>query len=209
MQRYDIFNKHNNICIINDCFSEVNFAQREVIECDNNGLNAIDFSPFFSDNCKKDILIIIKNDVDFEYAFKKITEKLIFVPAAGGLVKNEKNEFLFIYRNKHLDLPKGHQEEGEDLELTAVREVEEETGLGNLSLGKKLDVTYHTYMRNNKRELKVTHWYSMSSDSTEKLIPQKEEGIDRVEWLSEEFIAKHKKKIYPSLYDFLRKHLKV
>ncbi len=208
MQRYDIFNKHNNICIINDCFKELNFAQKEVLECDNDSLNTIDFSPFFSDNCTKDIVIIIKNDVDFEYAFKKITEKLIHVPAAGGLVKNEKDEFLFIYRNRHWDLPKGHQEEGEDLELTAVREVEEETGLGNISLGEKLDVTYHTYMRNNKRELKVTHWYSMSSDSKEKLIPQKEEGIDRVEWLSKEFIAKHEKKIYPSLYHFLEKALK-
>ena len=209
MQRYDIFNKHNNICIINDCFSQANFSPREVIECDKESINSINFAPFFSDNCKKNILIIIKNDVDFEFAFKKITEKLIFVPAAGGLVKNEKGEYLFIFRNKHLDLPKGHQEEGEDLELTAVREVKEETGLENISLGKKLDITYHTYMREGKRELKITHWYSMVSDSNEKLTPQTEDGIVKVEWLNEEYISKNKNKIYPSLYDFLRKHIKV
>ncbi|MBO5844060.1 MAG: NUDIX domain-containing protein, partial [Bacteroidales bacterium] len=52
---------------------------------------------------------------------------MIHVPAAGGLVQNEKGEYLFIFRNNHLDLPKGHKEEGENLEVTAVREVEEET----------------------------------------------------------------------------------
>jgi ADP-ribose pyrophosphatase YjhB (NUDIX family) len=205
MQRYDIFNKHNNICIINDCFDKKNFSQREVIECDKVSINSVNFAPFFSDSCRKNILIIVKNDLDFEYAFKKIIEKLIFVPAAGGLVKNEKDEFLFIYRNKHWDLPKGHQEAGEDIELTAVREVEEETGLKNITLKDKLDITYHTYMRDGKRELKVTHWYNMVSNSNEKLTPQSEEGIDRVEWLSKESIKMNKDNIFPSLYHFLEK----
>ena len=208
MQRYDIFNKHNNICITNDCFFKEKFSQREVIECDMEELNSIDFAHFFGDGYKKDVLIIVKNE-DLELAFKKITEKFIFVLAAGGLVKNEKGEFLFIFRNKHLDLPKGHKEEGEDLEVTAVREVEEETGLKNISLHQKLDVTYHTYIREGKRELKATHWYSMSSNSSEALTPQEEEGIERVEWLSEEYIERNKRKIYPSLYHFLKKHIKI
>lgn len=209
MQRYDIFNKYNNICIINDCFDKEKFSQREVIECDKQTLNSMNFAPFFGDGCKKNMLIIVKNDINFEEAFKKITEKLIFVPAAGGLVRNEKGEYLFIFRNKHLDLPKGHQEEGENLEITAVREVEEETGIKDITLKGKLGITYHTYMREGKRELKVTHWYEMLSQSGEKLTPQTEEGIERVEWLNEEYISKHKKKIYPSLYEFLKNHLTI
>ena len=56
-------------------------------------LNSINFAHFFGDGYKKDVLIIVKNE-DLELAFKKITEKFIFVLAAGGLVKNEKGEFL-------------------------------------------------------------------------------------------------------------------
>jgi 8-oxo-dGTP pyrophosphatase MutT (NUDIX family) len=208
MQRYDIFNKHNNICITNDCFLDKESTQRIVIECDKDNVNSINFTQFFTDTFKKNVTIIVKN-LDFEETFKKITKKLIFVPAAGGVVKNEKGEYLFIFRNKHLDLPKGHQEEGEELEVTAVREVEEETGLQDITLGEKLGVTYHTYKREGKRELKVTHWYSMQSNSEEKLIPQQEEGIEKVEWLSEEYISEHKKNIYPSLYHFLKKVMKI
>lgn len=208
MQRYDIFNKHNNICITNKCFAEQESAQRIVIECDKDNVNSINFAQFFNENYKKNVLIIVKN-LDFEKTFQQITKKMIHVPAAGGLVQNEKGEYLFIFRNNHLDLPKGHQEEGENLEITAVREVEEETGLKDITLGEKLGVTYHTYKREGKRELKATHWYKMSSKSTEALTPQEEEGIERVEWLSEEYLSEHKKEIYPSLYHFLRKHLKI
>lgn len=208
MQRYDIFNKHNNICITNKCFAEQELAQRIVIECDKDNVNSINFAQFFNENYKKNVLIIVKN-LDFEKTFQQITKKMIHVPAAGGLVQNEKGEYLFIFRNNHLDLPKGHQEEGENLEVTAIREVEEETGLKDITLGEKLGVTYHTYKREGKRELKVTHWYKMSSKSTEALTPQEEEGIERVEWLSEEYLSEHKKEIYASLYHFLRKHLKI
>ena len=48
-------------------------------------------------------------------------------------------------------------------------------------------------------------WYNMLADSKEKLIPQLEEGIERVEWLSKETIAMNKDNIYPSLYHFLEK----
>lgn len=209
MQRYDIFNKHNNICITNDCSEKEKNTQKEVVECDNESINSINFTPFFSEGYRKNILIIVKNDMDLEYAFKKITEKLIFVPAAGGLVENEKGEYLFIFRNKHLDLAKGHQEEGEDLGITAVREVEEETGLKNIILHEKLGITYHTYLREGKRELKATHWYKMTANSNEILTPQKEEGIEKVEWLSEDVIAKNKNKIYASIYHFLKQYLKV
>ena len=55
--------------------------------------------------------------------------------AAGGLVLNEKNELLMIFRRGFWDLPKGKVDEGETLEQCAVREVKEETGLQNIRLG--------------------------------------------------------------------------
>jgi len=49
------------------------------------------------------------------------------INAGGGVVLNEKGEFLVIQRNGVWDLPKGKMEKGEDFETTALREVEEET----------------------------------------------------------------------------------
>ena len=63
------------------------------------------------------------------------------VNAAGGLVTNSRGEFLLIRRSGLWDLPKGHQEPGEDLEKTALREVEEETGLKGLKLGQFIKMT--------------------------------------------------------------------
>ena len=56
--------------------------------------------------------------------------KYLEVNAGGGLVTNTKGEFLLIRRSGLWDLPKGHQEPGEDIGATALREVEEETGVG-------------------------------------------------------------------------------
>ena len=56
------------------------------------------------------------------------------IQAAGGLVNNEKDEILMIFRRGKWDLPKGKLDKGETLEECAVREVEEETGLKKLQL---------------------------------------------------------------------------
>lgn len=202
MQRYNIFNKYNKICILNDESFESQDGTCEVIKCTPESINSINFSVFFDDNSRQDIIIIVKN-LTIEEVFFEAIKKLKFVQAAGGLVQNEENEFLFIYRAKHWDLPKGHREAGEDLDFTAVREVEEETGIKNIELKEYLGKTYHTYILNGKREIKETHWYSMSAKKTDKLVPQKEEGIQKAEWLAKEKIESQAKKIYPSIQDLL------
>ena len=58
----------------------------------------------------------------FQILFKPMT-------AAGGLVINPDNEFLFIFRKGKWDLPKGKPEKDESLDDCAIREVTEETGI--------------------------------------------------------------------------------
>lgn len=108
------------------------------------------------------------------------------IQAAGGLVLNEKQEILMIFRRGKWDLPKGKLDEGETIEECAVREVMEETGLTKIDLGPLLNITHHTYFDTWLKEevIKETHWYTMQASSDEPLIPQTTEDIERIEWVS-------------------------
>ena len=82
------------------------------------------------------------------------------------------------------DLPKGKLEKNESFKVAAIREVEEECNV-QAKLEFKLCTTYHTYTHKNQRVLKRTKWYMMHTNQRHKLIPQKEENIEKVEWLSQ------------------------
>jgi len=112
-----------------------------------------------------------------------------YLEAAGGLVYNSGDEILFIYRLDKWDLPKGKVEPGETTEIAAVREVEEECGIGNLVINQFITKTYHIYFQHNLK-LKATYWYEMNYNGNEKLVPQTEEGIGRVEWKSKSELPK-------------------
>ena len=118
-------------------------------------------------------------DILFEY-FSSMFRN---IEAAGGLVKNEKGAYLFIFRNGKWDLPKGKREKGEGINECAVREVEEECGIKGLSIIKKLPSTFHTYYLEERAVLKQTYWYEMECSDNSKLKPQKEEGITKVKWI--------------------------
>lgn len=112
------------------------------------------------------------------------------IEAAGGIVKNNENHILFIYRLGKWDLPKGKLESNETIEHAAIREVEEETGIQNLTLKNFVNATYHIYRdkKNNAPILKTTFWYLMSHEGNAPLVPQKEEGIIKAEWKDKESI---------------------
>ena len=112
---------------------------------------------------------------DFSSIFKVIE-------AAGGVIFNEKEEVLVIFRREFWDLPKGKIDKGESPEEAAVREVQEETGLKNILLGKHILDTYHTYELKGKRILKKTYWFEMKTTDMQ-LIPQQEEDIEQAEWV--------------------------
>lgn len=100
--------------------------------------------------------------------------------AAGGVVKNNEGDILFIYRNGKWDLPKGKIEEGEQKKEAAIREVEEECGISGLEIVDTLQTTYHVFQRNGLESLKVTYWYEMTTSYSGTLTPQEEEGITQV-----------------------------
>lgn len=129
------------------------------------------------------------------------------VEAAGGLVKNAKAEFLFILRHGKWDLPKGKIEKGETVERAAVREVEEECGIGKLKIIKQLPPTYHTYELKGQQILKPSYWFEMSSNDTSNLVPQTEEGITDVRWLKLNDLEMVRNNTYESILDVIA-HLK-
>ena len=136
---------------------------------------------------------------EFEIIINVIKKKFPEIIAAGGKVINNKSEILFIYRNKKWDLPKGKAEKNENISQTALREVEEETGIKNLSIIKPLDKTYHIFKRGKTNYLKTTYWFEMKSDYNGKFKPQKKEGITRVEWIGVENLSSILPKSYANI----------
>jgi len=120
-----------------------------------------------------------------ELVLKTFLKKFRTMTAAGGLVVNEENNYLCIYNRGCWTLPKGKVEKGETIEEAAVREVQEETGLHTVVLTEKAGETYHTFLHRKGWTLKTTHWYRMKGDGTETLIPQAEEHIEDVRWMSQ------------------------
>ncbi len=162
-----------------------------------------DFNAFHKNlkkGSKKDYVITCKNP---QKLFKSIKQKLEIIKAAGGLVENSKGEFLFIFRNKKWDLPKGKVEKDEKLKFTAVREVEEECGVEIEKRDKCLCKTYHIYELNGKIILKKTNWYKMYVKGVPKLTPQKEEGITTASWVGPSGIKAKMKNTYPLILDVL------
>ena len=125
------------------------------------------------------------------------------VQAAGGVVMNNKNQVLFIFRNGFWDLPKGKVEDGEAIEIAAAREVEEECGISKPILISKLLVTYHTYDTYGENCIKPTHWYLMEYNGAEELLPQEEEGITNAQWVSQEDIASRMLNTFGSIIDVI------
>lgn len=127
--------------------------------------------------------------------------------AAGGLVFNDKNELLMIFRRKKWDLPKGKLDEGESIEECALREVKEETGLQNVQLENFLGSTFHEYFNTytNEDVVKETHWYKMHATADQPLIPQTEEDIEIIEWIAEENLREKLADSYPNIKEIVGK----
>ena len=128
-------------------------------------------------------------------------------PAAGGVVVKD-GKFVSIVRHGIPDLPKGHIEKDEHPEQAALREVEEETGIGKLQIVKELPSTWHCYFEHEEWKLKRTYWYLMESEETIQPKPQTEEGITEIKLIGNEEIEGFLKNTFRSISEILAKDLR-
>ena len=155
---------------------------------------------------------IVKPDFHSGILFSENIEKLKkqfwkhfkVIMAAGGLVQNENGDVLMIYRRGKWDLPKGKLEKGEDLEICAIREVQEETGIAEMEIQQFLITTYHTYSEFGKHILKESYWYLINASQEQKLTPQTEEDISSIEWVRNNALKEKLKNTFPSIKDVIQ-----
>ncbi|PBQ33823.1 NUDIX hydrolase [Sphingobacteriaceae bacterium] len=160
----------------------------------------------FTDETQKNSVFI--SGLAFEKAFPILKKSLHYIEAAGGFIEKN-NEFLFIRRHNRWDLPKGKLEKGETIEEAAVRECEEECAIKNLTLKKQLPSSFHIYQYKKGYAIKQSYWFYMTTDYSEKLIPQAEESITEVRWCSrEEIESSILKDTYYTISDVTREGLK-
>jgi 8-oxo-dGTP pyrophosphatase MutT (NUDIX family) len=188
---YKVFVNDKPLFLTNQIFKETDF-QLFLLE-------SVDFKQLIIKYFQNKIQKAYLYHPDEKEIMKVLKTKIPVNKAGGGLVYNKNGEVLFIFRNGKWDLPKGGTDKGEDIEQTAMREVEEETGVNALTISNKLQKTYHIFKRNGIYKLKITHWFEMHSTYDGVPVGQAEEGIEKVEWKNPEQIKEALKNSYENI----------
>lgn len=144
-----------------------------------------------------------------EKYFEDFISLFWYLEAAGGVIRNQVNERLFIYRFGKWDLPKGKIETGESPADAALREVTEETGLPGPEILRELPSTYHIYEFKGKKVLKRTYWYTMYYNGTVQPVPQTEEGITDAKWFMPDDYKTIQQNTYTSLFGLIQADLRL
>ena len=121
---------------------------------------------------------------------KKVAiQEVVREPTSGGIVfrltRDQKDiEILLIQDSKgRWTIPKGHIEPGETAKMTARREIEEETGLRNVSLLTWLGKIHFKYRRADKLVLMTTQIYMVQALDTHEM-PVGEKWMKGIRWFS-------------------------
>lgn len=150
---------------------------------------------------------LLIRSADTQKSWEVFCSLYTIMEAAGGLVKNSKGKLLMIFRNGKWDLPKGKIEAGEAPDEAALREVSEECGIGQLKIIRPASVSYHTYPYKDKKVLKRTYWYLMSTSDEGEPVPQLEEGISKAAWKGRKGMETALRNSYRSINWLLNKSL--
>lgn len=148
-----------------------------------------------------DYIVLYNND--FEDLLNLFKSNFKYIEAAGGFIKNELEEYLFIFRRNKWDLPKGKIEIGETPEIAAIREVQEETGLEKVARKGFRCSTWHTYELHGEQILKQTYWYDMEATKNQESKPQTEEDITELKWLQKTDFQKVLSNTFPSIVNVI------
>lgn len=132
-----------------------------------------------------------------ESPFKKLTsavfrkkaaiQEIVREPTSGGIIfrltKDGKDiEILLIQDSKgRWTIPKGHIEPGETAKMTARREIEEETGLKNVSILTWLGKIHFKYRRADKLVLMTTQIYLVEAMDAHEM-PIGEKWMKGIKW---------------------------
>ncbi len=147
-------------------------------------------------------IYIPSNNTDKMY--RRLCAEFREVNAAGGLVSNRRGDYLLIRRDEMWDLPKGHQDPGEDIRTTAIREVQEETGVDKLEIRSLICITDHCYLRGGVWHLKHTWWYDMLYTDPVNLTPQRDEDINKAAWVAKSSLPPYLHDSFPSIQEVFR-----
>ncbi len=145
---------------------------------------------------------------DPKASFEEVFKKHRKITAAGGLVKR-KETYLMIKRNGLWDIPKGKIDKGEDPQEAAIREVMEECGINGHEIIRPLVTTYHTMKAKGKPAIKKTEWYLMKYKGRKETYPQRNEGITKAKWMSEEHMLSMRGRTYGSINEVLDKFVQL
>lgn len=198
---YKVFIDHKPIVILNKANFSTKFAfveSKDIEEFPKDIQGELDRA-----SIQEPLFVLAENE---EEEFNRLFSSYELVSAAGGMVQS-RDGFLVIERNGFWDIPKGKMEEGETPEESAYREIEEECGISGHKLHELLTITYHTYVYKGRPVLKKTYWFNFSYKGQDKLEPQAEEGITKVEWFSNDRIPEIRSNTYGSINDVLDAYL--
>lgn len=192
---YKVFINDKPIILTNKVEQETNFK--------NYKLKTVNIEKAIKKLQQKDIQSIRLVGKNKDKLLKRFLKLLPNVIAGGGKVYNTEGDILFIYRNNKWDLPKGKAESKETIDKTAIREVEEETGVKGLEITKPLEMTYHIFKRSGKYRIKITYWFEMKTNYDGLLSPQENEGITKVKWLNPKQITKAMENSYANIKELM------
>lgn len=107
--------------------------------------------------------------------------------SSGGVIVRRMNDrwevFLIRDRNGNWTFPKGLTEKGETAEVTATREIAEETGLTDIRPVAELPDIEYRYDRNGEEIHKTVKYFLFEQQRHQEPVLQTEEGITEAEWV--------------------------
>lgn len=177
------------------------------INCTNTTITDETIISYLRDVTLKKLLLI--NTLNFDLLLKQFNSVFKHIIAGGGIVRCKDSSILFIFRNGKWDLPKGKPGKNENIEQTAIREVEEETGINGVKIIKLAGITRHAYIENEELCLKTSYWFEMKIEGIPLLVPQVSEGITEARWVGKKDVWQIMEGAYSSIRELVEDYLTI